>query len=134
MPMIIEYIDKIARDKKRTVLYIAFDMDLYPEYDFENYDERNKLIKWLKANDIEYQECGDIASETGWEAYRGQLYIDVPMDEKDPKYQLLCEHLEYDDGSFKIEGVMFYYLPLEMAMKNAHHDEPGFWKRWAEEF
>jgi len=34
----------------------------------------------------------------------------------------------------KIDGVVFCYLPLEMAMKNAHHDEPGFWDRWAENF
>jgi len=24
------------------------------------------------------------------------------------------------------------YLPLDVAMKNAEHDETGFWDKWAE--
>jgi hypothetical protein len=34
----------------------------------------------------------------------------------------------------KFEGAKFCYLPLAVAMENAHHDEPGFWDRWAENF
>jgi len=31
-------------------------------------------------------------------------------------------------------GVRFYVMPLDYAMENAAHDEPGFWERWAEDF
>ena len=134
MPMIIEHIDKIARDKKRDVIYIEFDRDVYPSYDYEEYTERINLIKWLEKNNTNYSICGHYASENGWESYRGQLYIDIPMDDDNPKYQLLNNHLENKDGSFKIKGVSYMYLPLKIAMKNAHHDEPGFWDKWAEDF
>lgn len=66
--------------------------------------------------------------------YLGNIYIDVPFDESDSKYQLVREYLEKPDGTPRDERVRFYYLPLEIAMKNAHHDEPGFWDKWAETF
>jgi hypothetical protein len=37
-------------------------------------------------------------------------------------------------GTMRYENIRSYYLPLEVAMKNAYHDEPGFWERWAEDF
>jgi hypothetical protein len=134
MPMTIEHIDKIARDKQRDVLFITFDKKVYPSYEYEEYEARQNLIKWFEENDIPYKLCGHYASECGWESYRGQLYIDVPMDEDNPKFQLLNNHLEYEDGTMKIKGVLYMYLSLEIAMKNAHHDEPGFWDKWAEDF
>ena len=27
-----------------------------------------------------------------------------------------------------------FFIGLAYASKNAHHDEPGFWDRWAEDF
>ncbi len=31
----------------------------------------------------------------------------------------------------KIEGVTFYYMPLEDAMQYAEQDEPGYWEnKW----
>ena len=134
MPKILKHIDKIAREKNRDVLFITFSKEIFPAYDYENYDERNNLLKWLKSNNIPYQKCGPIASENGWESYRGQLYIDLPIDESNEQYQLLCEYLETPDGGFKIEGVEFWFLPLEVALKNKHHDEPCFWDNWAENF
>lgn len=134
MPQILEHIDKIARDKQRDVIYIEFDRDIYPDYEYENYEERNNLIEWLKQHEISYRMCGPIASENGWESYRGQLYIDVPMDDNNSQYRLLNKHLEDEEGKMKINGVGHYYVPLEVAMKNKHHDEPGFWDRWAENF
>ena len=134
MSQILKYIDQIGREQNRDVLYIEFDREIYSNYDYEQYEERNNLLKWLKDNDIPYEKCAHYASENGWESYRGQLYIDVPMDENNDKYKLLNEHLENSDGSFKIKGVKYMYLPLEVAMKNKHHDEPGFWDKWAEDF
>ena len=139
--MIIEHIDKIARDKKRDVLYIVFnapqennDIENYFSYDYETDTTRIDFIKWLNDNKIPFEECGPIASENGWESYRGQLYIDIPMDENDVRYLTLNNHLEYENGDMKIDGIMYYHVPLKIAMKNAHHDEPGFWDKWAEDF
>ena len=134
MPIILKHIDKIAREKKRDVIFINFNQEVFPSYDWKDYDKRNELIKWLDSNKIPYRKCGPIADEGGWEAYRGQMYIDLPIDENNQKYQLLCEHLDGPNETFKISGVESWLFPLEVAMKNAHHDEPRFWDKWAEEF
>lgn len=62
------------------------------------------------------------------------IYIDVPFDENDPQYQQVQAYMEHADGSMRFPTVKFWYLPLEKAMENAHHDEPGFWEKWAENF
>ena len=134
MPQILKHIDKIAREKQRDVLFIDFDREMYPSYDYKNYEERKKLLQWLDKNNIPYEECGHMASEYEWESYRGQLYIDIPFDKNNEEYKNLNELLENPDGSMKIPGVNFWYLPLKVAMKNKHHDEPGFWDKWAENF
>ncbi len=134
MLKLLKHIDKIAREKNRDVIFINFAKDVFPSYDYENYKERNELIEWLKEHQIPFEECGPMASENGWESYRGQLYIDIPIDENDEKYQLICEHLDTPKGGFKIKGVESWIFPLEVAMKNKHHDEPGFWDKWAENF
>ncbi len=66
------------------------------------------------------------------EGYFGQLYIDVPYDRNNPDYQKLEAMLENADGTSKTPGVIFCYLPLKDAIKNAHHDAPGYWdnKDW----
>ncbi len=140
MPQILKHIDKIAREKKRDVLYIVFnelkdgDTAKYLTYNYKKDEVRAELLKWLDENNIPFEECGAIASENGWDSYRGQLYIDVPMDEKDERYLKLNEYLEDENGDVKIEGIRYYFIPLKVAMKNAHHDEPGFWEKWAEDF
>lgn len=84
MPQLLEHIDKIARDKKRDVLYIEFnetqgktDIKNYFSYDYETDTKRIDFIKWLNDNKVPFEECGPIARENGWESYRGQLYIDI---------------------------------------------------------
>jgi len=67
-------------------------------------------------------------------SYAGEVYIDVPFDESDSQYQKVQAFLEYPDGTIRLEGVKFYVVTLEFAMKNAHHDDPGFWGNWAESF
>lgn len=134
MSQIIEHIDKIARDKKRDVLFICFDKDEYPSYDYENFKIRDKIIEWLYINQISFEKCANYASEYSWERYRGQLYLDVPIDETKKEYQKVISFFENKDGSMKLKGVTLYYLSLEEALKNAHHDEAGFWDNWAENF
>lgn len=143
MPQLIQHIDQIARQKQRTVLFLHFkNPDSHPGdddafeffFDYQNSAARNEIQAWLTANDIEYCNCAGPASENCMMSYQGQIYIDVPFDENDPQYQKLVGYLENPDGSLKLPGVLFYCLPLELALKNAHHDEPGFWEKWAEDF
>ena len=131
MPALLKHIDYIARVKKRDVLYVHFGR---PDVYYEDLTVRQDLLAWLNENGIGWMPCSHFASENGFASYKGQLYIDLPFDASNPKYQLLEKHLENEDGSSRIPGVYFMYVPLEEAMKNAHHDEPGFWEKWAEEF
>lgn len=67
-------------------------------------------------------------------SYRGQLYIDLPIDANSPAFQALTLFLEKPDGSARMPGVKFMLCTLEQAMTNSAHDEPGFWEQWAETF
>lgn len=155
MPMLIEHIDAIARQKQRDVLYLTFQppgcdpqslhsLDFYEEeddldaegasYNWREDPKREEICQWLTAHQINWQECGDIANENVMCSYEGQIYLDVPFDENDPQYCLLRDYLEHPDGTMRFATMTFYYLPLASALKNAHHDEPGFWEKWAENF
>jgi hypothetical protein len=131
MPELIEHIDKIARNKNRDVLFLLFkDTSDEPDpLDYENFKHRNEAIEWLTNNNISFYPCAGVANENSFGGfYIGILYIDVPFDETDKLFQKLSNYLEYSDGSQKIDGITFGYYPLESAMKNKHHDEPGFWE------
>jgi hypothetical protein len=139
--MILEHIDAIARKKGRDVLFLDFpqkkiddEFDFFVDADWDNLPVRLQVIAWLDKNKIEWSECGNFANENIMCGYRGRIYIDVPFDTENPVFQKLSGYLETPDGEMKIDGVIFCYLPLDVAMKNAHHDEPGFWDRWAENF
>lgn len=134
MPQVIKHIDKIARDKGRGVLFIEFDEEVPPNSNFEDREFRNDLLMWFDANDIKVFPCGHFANELVLMDYRGQIYIDVPYDETLSDYIKVNNHLTNSDGSTRFPGVTFCYLPLEVAMKNKHHDEPGFWEDWADNF
>lgn len=146
MPYQIKHIDAIAREKQRGVLFVEFwpenkegeadeDLSIFPPLiDWQNLESRKQLIAWLDENEISWLPCGEIADTNLMISYQGQLYIDVPFDTSIPKYQKLAAHLENPDGSMRHPGVDFYFLPLDVAMKNKEHDEPGYWKRWAENF
>ena len=134
MPQIIQHIDKISRDKGRDVLYVTFDNNIFSDYNWETWQARKEVIEWFEDNNVKITPCAGFASEYSLEAYRGQFYIDVPYDKKEPDYIKICEYLENKDGSPRIPGVIFCYLPLDDALKNKHHDKPGFWDEWAEKF
>ena len=143
MPMLIEHIDAIARQKQRDALYIKFvpencaiddGIDTWLEHDYRNQPRRAEVLSWFDAHNIPWQICGLVANENIIECpYFGDVYIDIPFDENDPQYQIVRDYLENPDGTMRDKQVYFCYLPLERAMKNAHHDEPGFWEKWAEE-
>lgn len=141
MPMLIEHLDAIARKKGRDVLFLDFPVetgdDPFDAFDVDwgNIPIRQQVIAWLDQNQIDWYMCGHFANEnTMGGEYQGRIYIDVPFDTNNPIYQKLSDYLETPEGEMKLPGVKFCYLPLEKAMKNAHHDEPGFWEKWAENF
>ena len=139
MPMLIEYLDAIARKKGRDILFLDFPQEKGTDsLSFEDWDRvpvRQQIITWLDQNQIEWCICGRIANENMMGGgYQGRIYVDVPIDINNPAYQKLSDYLETSDGDMKFEGAKFCYLPLAVAMENAHHDEPGFWDRWAENF
>ena len=148
MPMLLEHIDAIARQKGRDVLMITFypgarsffgiedeeeKVDIF-DFDYKKSKARQKVIEWLNENKIVWQPCGEIANENMMIGYLGSVYLDVPFDPENETYRKLNEYLENPDGSSKVKGVTLWALTLELALKNKHHDEPGFWEKWAENF
>lgn len=56
------------------------------------------------------------------------------MEETNQDYKKITLYFENEDETMKLKGITLFYLPLEIAMKNVHHDEEGFWEKWAEDF
>jgi hypothetical protein len=125
--MLIEHIDAIARKKQRTVLHVIFHARLSEPFDWEASSARRQIIAWLDAQGIDWMPCGHVANDAFLCSYRGQIYIDVPFDESHPDYRRVRDYLEHPDGTMAIDGAKFCYYPLSEAMKNAHHDAPGYW-------
>ena len=137
MPALIEHIDAIARQKGRAALYLEFHPLAAAErrsYDHEQDPMRARVLAWLDANGVPWRPCGPLANPSVMASWRGQVYLELPWDETLPAYQVLRDYLELPDGSMRHAGVRFYAMPLELAMENAEHDEPGYWQRWAEAF
>lgn len=145
MPMLIEHIDAIARQKQRDVLYVAFHRPTpatldgekilgHSRLEWETLPRRQQIIDWLDAQGIGWARCGHFADMGRMMGYRGQLYIDVPYDRSLPAFQAVEALLEFSDGRMRFPDATFCYCPLDKAMTNAAHDEPGFWERWADNF
>ncbi len=105
-----------------------------PDFDWRKLSIRQQIIDWLEVRNIGWKPCGPIASVNVMESYQGQIYVDLPFDESLPAFQALDAFFEFPDGTHRYPDATFYYCPLEVAMENAAHDEPGFWHRWAETF
>ena len=129
MPQPLVHIDYIARQKQRDVLLIEFhNTETGVKLDYTLNPARKKIIEWFTASDIPPYECGGYASETRLDSYRGQIYIDVPYDKTDPVFRKVETYLENPGGSMEFDGAWFCYFPLDVCMRNAHHDLPGFWE------
>ena len=131
MPLAISNIDAIARREKRGVLYLTFhpseESPDFEDFEWHHDSRRCEIIKWLDANGIGWSPCGEPVQGRCFVRYRGQIYIDLELNEADPRYRRLCEHLEHPDGSMRDPSIGFIFLRLELTMVNAYQDEPGFW-------
>jgi hypothetical protein len=137
MPLQIEHIDAIARKKQRAVLYLEFHpvpIKEWRNYRHEDDLQRAAVLAWFDAHDVPWTACGPFADLRIMAPWLGQVCIDVPYDESLHEYRVVRDYLEHPDGTMRHEGVRFCVMPLDYAMRNAEHDEPGFWERWAEEF
>ncbi|WP_038250923.1 hypothetical protein [Ghiorsea bivora] len=134
MPMILDTIDKISRDKQRDVLYITFhdaEADWEDVFDWEQDERRKRVISFLESHGISYRMCFPPQPTNGMVVisgrYKGEIYVDVEFDDANETYKLLNNYLEDECGKPRIHNVLFWYYKLELAMKNAKHDEPGYW-------
>ncbi len=115
MPLLLQHIDAIAREKNRDVLFVHFE-----EYNHEHPEKntaRNKVLDWLDLQNIEYTPCMGLEGEAVLSSYSGDIYVDVPFDAKNPAYRTLSELLEDEQGNMKIDGVLFFSLALDIALE-----------------
>ena len=132
MPVMLRHIDAIAREKQRDVLYLEFHPEGREErrgYRYGDDPVRAAILAWLDEQGFRWERCGPYADiRIIEETYRGLIYIDIAFDEKNEQYRRLAAYLEYPDGTIRQPSVRFYINSLEHAMKNAEHDQPGFWE------
>jgi hypothetical protein len=121
MAALFYHIDEIARTRKSDVLWIAFDapklcsLERMPKRLFQR---RAKIISWLEQRKIGYEACFAFFGGALEEPYRGDLFIDLPINRSDQNFVDLQAMLEHSDGSPRVEGIFFYELPLKVARKN----------------
>jgi hypothetical protein len=115
------HIDEIARTRKSDVLWVAFE---YPNSgSLERMPKRlrqhrAKIIFWLGQRKIYYEECFGAFDGALEEAYRGDLFVDLPVDRTNQDFIDLEAMLEQPDGSPSVPGCFLYHLPLKAARKN----------------
>ncbi|MDO9271946.1 MAG: hypothetical protein Q7T94_02855 [Rugosibacter sp.] len=128
MPRLIEPIDAIARKLQRDVFFIRFfpkNGDFFDENNFPPI--RQKILDWLDHEKIRWCDCADIESDYSWRSWQGEVFLlDALTNNDDPITARVNSFLEFPDSTSRFEGVLFIYLPLKQAMKNAHHDDPGY--------
>jgi hypothetical protein len=130
MVEILEHIDAISRREERDVILIEFEESNSGIRAWKQNATRKKVLQWLDEHDIGWVKCFGVADEGVLEAYAGQIYVNCPLDEANSSYRALSDFLEDPDGNAHFTGYRFLYVPLEIANKNAHHDEPGFWENF----
>ena len=126
MARLLKNIDKIGREQQRDVIFIDFNKKVFRSRDYKNYKGRAELLQWLEEHNISYEDCFPIASDNGFEAYRGSLYINLIVDETSDIFRLLRDHLETPDEVYRFEGIEFWILPLAIAMQNSYMDKDDY--------
>lgn len=130
----VPYLDDIAIEKQRDVVYVTFYKDFWDymeqskgcdplSKEFETRKDRDDFIKFLEDNNIGYKFCfGKYDSCVIMESYQGSLYVDVPYDVNNEEFKKVSEYLEYEDGTRKHEGIYFWYMRLEDATLDEDRD------------
>ncbi|MFC7090074.1 hypothetical protein ACFQH5_11010 [Halomonas salifodinae] len=86
---------------------------------WESMPSRKEVIHWLGANDIGWEECFYIYSGTIIAPYEGAIYVDVPPDKSNEKYNELLGFLEDEKGGCVFSGVDFLFLSYEGVLKTS---------------
>ncbi len=124
----LDHIDAISRRLKRDVLWIDFPKPRKLRRLWKEDQARAKITTWLDDRGIKWKRCFGIADVSCIiESYEGQIFVNLPYDPASRSFDDLNNFLEYPDGKSRFENVTFNLLRLPEAMKNKHHDEPGFW-------
>lgn len=144
MPTLIQHIDAIARQKQRDVLMVTFtpaaqegepdDPASWRTFDWKALPARQRVLDVLASHGVAWQCCGHFADVGTMARYAGQIHIDLAYEPGNPRCREVLDFFEHHDGSMKDPCITLWLMTLELAMRNAHHDEPGFWERWAERF
>lgn len=121
MPQLIRCLDEKVIEGPEVSLYFRFVIkteDPFDEYFPENDEERlEQVLKFCKKHGIEYELLGP----ERWSGYLSggpmYLYVDVPFDESNEQYQLLCQEFENENGSMKYDNCMFCFAERKMMLE-----------------
>lgn len=128
MPVVLQSIDAIARQRGRDMLMVSFTSNGNQTFNGKELSPRRErlrreIMQWLDVAQIPYGMCfGFWSDELIITPYQGHLYLDVPNDPGSELYQRVAAHLENANGTPRIRGVTFWLVLLSQAMENAHHD------------
>lgn len=146
-------IDAISREKRSLILFFTFfdtkinsdatfELEFSPEkikdlnlFSYVVYDPitdpyRQKIIQWLRDENIPYEECHTFSSFDLMDSVPTDIYLDVKPDVSDPNYRKVCNFVETENGFVKSEFgpyTRFWVLSPSYALKFAYRDEPGYY-------
>jgi len=124
---LIDSIDKIARKKQRDVFFVKFHYGEENNIDLE-FPLRCQIIEWLDMQNINWEPSAPYSD--GIASYQGDIYIDIPLDQTNKKFQEMIGYFDKEDGSPRIPGCSLHLLKLNDAMLNEYQDVPGFWENY----
>ena len=117
MPQLIEAIDAIARRKQRDVLFVHYqELFFLPD---ETYAPHALFVAFLMKHRIPWAPCtGPRKAGSGEHLSGGPalIYLDVPYDLDNPRYQALAGYLETPEGQMRDPRVRFLCFPLAKAL------------------
>lgn len=127
MPQIIPTTDEIAVREQRDIVFLSFSDTSEPtsaeDEPWERIPERQKIIRWLNANNIAWEMCIHCPPGAQISSYKGAIYLNVAPDVQCKRYELLLEFLEDEQGNCCFPGVNFLLLPLPLAQSSYERRE-----------
>ena len=134
MVVLLNHVDAISRQLGRDVVWVEFNRELRVR-DWTKNNLWTETTDWLKENGFDWSKCFQIANTSILMGrYDGSLILDSVCVEDSTGLKKLDGYFEKPDGTPTVEGRMLWILTLDVALKNAHHDEPGFWEECADNF